>query len=149
MANIIYSPDNILPDLDVANCRYVYLAGSKGKDWQNVICEALKNVDDITVLNSRRSKWNSTQNIVSEQVKWELEALESSEYFVFYFCKESKAPISLLNLGAVSKEPQNIFVCCEDDFWRKEYVISFCKTKGIELCKSIDEIITKIKSINN
>ncbi len=129
----------------------VFLAGSidqgKTEDWQQQLSLAL---DGYTVLNPRRDEWDTSweQNIDNlqfrEQVEWELEALERSKVIVFYFSPESKAPISLLELGLHAKSDK-LIVCCPEGYWRKGNVDIVCDRYNIETAETIDDLIQKCK----
>ncbi len=86
----------------------VFLAGSiemgRAENWQSSVEEALR-PDDVVVLNPRRDEWDDSwaQTIVNprfrEQVEWELAGQEMATVIAMYFAPETKAPITLLELG--------------------------------------------------
>ena len=61
--------------------------------------------EDVVVLNPRRVDWDSswTQSIREPkfrgQVEWELDALERAQVIAMWFVPETRAPITLLELG--------------------------------------------------
>jgi len=136
----------------------VFLAGSiemgKAVDWQTRVTEALKDINCV-VLNPRRDDWDSSweQKITNpqfrEQVEWELSALDSATFIVFYFDPATMSPISLLELGLHAKNswkplhPQ-VIVCCPEGFWRKGNVDIVCQRYGVKQVNTIEELISVI-----
>lgn len=115
----------------------VFLAGSidmgKAIDWQQSLCNELSKAQwNGYVLNPRRPDWDNSweQHIDNipfrKQVEWELEGLEKASLIVFYFAPESKAPITLLELGLHAKSGKCV-VCCPEGFWRKGNIDIVCQ----------------------
>lgn len=131
----------------------LFLGGSiemnTAERWQDRLKEELKNYD-VVMFNPRRDDWDSSiqQTILdsrfSEQVNWELDALDSSSLIVFYFDPNTKSPITLLELGLYANRG-NVIVCCPDRFWRKGNVEIVCKRHGIKLEHTFDSLISQIK----
>jgi len=136
----------------------IFLSGSieqgKAIDWQDQVVKSLQ-AEDIIILNPRRKNWNSSleQNInnpqFKEQVEWELKALEYADIILVYFDKNTKSPITLLELGLYAKSGK-IVVCCPKGFWRKGNVDILCARYNIpqvlnlkKLCKYIIGEISK------
>src|SRR3974390_885282 len=86
----------------------IFLAGSiemgKAVDWQTLMTNKLYDFK-ATILNPRRDDWDSSweQKIenpqFSEQVNWELDALDRADIIAMYFDPKTMSPISLLELG--------------------------------------------------
>ena len=139
----------ILPpkEFDVTGKASVFLAGAidmgAADDWQKEIGESLKDVD-CTVLNPRRKDWDKTwkQEIENpkfrEQVEWELRGLEQCSFIALCLTKDSKAPISLLELGLHVSEGKMI-VCCPDGFYRKGNVDIVCAKYNVPVFNNFDE----------
>ena len=123
----------------------IFLGGSiemdKAKKWQDLAEKLIfigseKIKGDIVVLNPRRDSWDSSlkQSIdcpeFKEQVDWELDALDASDYIIMNFDPETMSPISLLELGLHAMS-SNLLVICPDGFWRKGNVDIVCKRYGI------------------
>ncbi len=108
----------------------VFLAGSidngDAPDWQAHIIRKLKHYDDnfLSVFNPRRHDFQVWRDsdidnfYFKEQVMWELTALEEATFIFMYFADDSKAPISLLELGLYA-DRGNIILVCEEGYWRK------------------------------
>jgi len=132
---------------------FIFLGGSiemgEAEEWQNRVVSALNDCN-VTVLNPRRDNWNTTvkQSIDDpeffEQVSWELDALWNSNLIVFYFDPNTKAPITLMELGLMANE-NNVIVCCPDGYWRKGNVEIVCERYEIPLVNSLEEMITSIR----
>ncbi len=135
---------------------YVFLAGSiemgKTEDWQQKVTNELSNFDEIIILNPRRDDWDSScfeQSInnkkFKEQVDWELDAQEKADYIIMNFVKDTKSPISLLELGLFARS-RKLFVCCPKEFWRKGNVDIVCqKYCGIIPFETLDDLIDAFK----
>jgi len=132
----------------------VFLAGSiegdTAKEWQQVIINALSD-KEVTLLNPRRESWdNSWEQKISnpqfkEQVVWELDALEQADLIIMYFDKNTKSPISLLELGLFARSGK-LIICCPDGFWRKGNVDIVCEKYNIQQVNNIEALIENIKN---
>ncbi|EDM76483.1 hypothetical protein PPSIR1_00952 [Plesiocystis pacifica SIR-1] len=86
------------------------------EDWQARVGVALADVPDLLVLNPRRREWDASwRQAIDEpkfrgQVEWELDGLDSADRIAFYFAPDTKAPISLLELGLYARAGRAI-VC--------------------------------------
>lgn len=126
----------------------VFLAGSiemgLAENWQELIGNWLIE-NDYNVFNPRRSDWDSswTQSYenpnFSQQVKWELNALEKSDIIIMYLDPSTKSPISLLELGLYASS-KKLLVVCPDGFYRKGNVEVVCSLYDIPLFNTIDEL---------
>lgn len=120
----------------------IFLAGSiemgSAEDWQTQLEGLFADKAPVTLLNPRRTEWDSswTQDIENpqfyQQVSWELNALEKSDLIFMYFAPGTKSPISLLELGLFAHTGKMI-VCCPEGFWRKGNVDIVCDRYGIPL----------------
>ncbi|KAK4466865.1 hypothetical protein QBC42DRAFT_258200 [Cladorrhinum samala] len=95
----------------------IFLAGTTtptdGPDWRDILISAISHLP-VTVFEPTRSDWDSTweEDIkcpkFREQVEWELDMQERSDVVVIYFGPNTKAPISLLELGLVARSGKAI-----------------------------------------
>ena len=102
----------------------VFLAGSidmgAATDWQTELAAVLA-ARDVTILNPRRQDWDSTwrQSIdepkFREQVEWELDGLDRADVVAMWFAPESKAPITLLELGLTARSGKLLVGCTNRD----------------------------------
>jgi len=132
----------------------IFLAGSiegdKAANWQNKIIEALSN-EEILILNPRRDNWDASwkQEISNhkfkEQVDWELDGLDLADLIVMYFDKQTKSPISLLELGLYAHRGKMV-VCCPDGFWRKGNVDIVCERFKIPQVDTLENLMGYIKT---
>lgn len=146
---IIYAPDT-LPETILP---MLFTAGSidmgTAPDWQQHFAEQLIKHEGY-ILNPRRPDWDSTweqkadSKPFREQVLWELNALEAATHIALYFSPDSKAPISLLELGLFAGSGK-LKVCCPEGFWRKGNVDIVCDKFGIPQFKTLNELITAFK----
>jgi len=131
MANIFKPPAAVPWDARPS----VVLAGSidmgTAIDWQSEVERGLAAVDCL-VLDPRRDDWDSSweQSIQNAQfraqVEWELEGLERATVIAMYVAPDSKAPITLLELGLVARANKAI-VCAPKEFWRSGNVHVVCE----------------------
>ena len=134
---------------------HIFLGGSIEMDnaekWQDRFIAAMGDTD-VVILNPRRDSWDSTikqdayDPYFSEQVNWELNALEDSHLIVFYFDPATKSPITLMELGLMASHT-NVIVCCPEGFWRRGNVEVVCIRKGIPMVDTFDELIELVKRI--
>lgn len=132
----------------------VFLAGSiemgKAENWQDAIANLCESVD-VTFFNPRRDDWDSSwvQSIhddnFREQVQWELKALDRADKIVFYFDPNTQSPITLMELGYVTRYPEKVCVCCPDGFWRKGNVEIMCDRFKIPMVDDIHGLVKFIK----
>jgi len=126
----------------------IFLAGAidmgKARDWQTEVTEILLDIhDNVIILNPRRDDWDSSweQTIENkqfrEQVEWELKGMDNAELIILVLTKDSKAPISLLELGLHAKEGK-LVVICEEGFYRKGNVEIVCKKHNIPFYNSLE-----------
>lgn len=129
----------------------IFLAGSIEMDlavnWQRSVEEFLVNYDiPVTIYNPRRDNWNSDweQSIhnenFAEQVNWELDKIDSSDFVLIHFVPGTKSPIALLELGSLKKDGKAI-VSCHSDFWRSGNVQIFCERNNIPFFESLDSAL--------
>ena len=127
----------------------LFLAGSiemgAAEDWQTKVIDSAINKNWV-ILNPRRDDWDSSwqQSIhddnFKQQVDWELDAQDLSNFIYMYVDPNTKSPISLLELGLYASSNKMI-VCCPDGFWRKGNVEIVCDRFGIPLLEDLDELI--------
>jgi len=155
MKNRIFTPPMNIADR-YHNIKSVFLGGSieqgTAEDWQKYVSGKLQS--SFNVFNPRRSDWDSSweQNITNaqffQQVEWELNALEHSDYIIMNFIPETMSPISLLELGKFA-QPGKMFVCCPEGYWRKGNVDIFCSKYNIEMFDNIDQLINTLFNLDH
>lgn len=121
------------------------------ENWQERVINELKG-HDVVLFNPRRDDWDNTieqsasDPRFSEQVNWELDALNAASLIIMYFDPNTKSPISLLELGLYASKG-NMLVCCPTGFWRKGNVEIVCSRYKIPFCDNLDNLISKVKDI--
>jgi hypothetical protein len=131
----------------------VFLAGSidmgTADGWQQRVEAALADLD-VVILNPRRAAWDSSwkQSIhepkFREQVEWELDGLERATLVAVYFAPDSKAPITLLELGLIARGRRAV-VCCPEGYWRKGNVEVVCARFGVPLLDDLPGLIAEVR----
>jgi hypothetical protein len=119
----------------------VFLAGSiemgAADDWQASLTAALGDLD-VAVLNPRRDDWdNSWRQSIDDarfrgQVEWELEGLERADLVAMWFAPDTRAPITLLELGLTARSGK-LVVGCPEGYWRRGNVEVVCARFGAPL----------------
>lgn len=147
---ILKPPSNI--NQAPTNALKVFLAGSIEQDsasrWQDRIAERLVRLGFV-VFNPRREAWDSSWSQTfedanfSQQVHWELDAIQAANLVLFFFEPETQSPISLMELGFMAGlRKQNVIVVCPEGFWRKGNVDILCYREGIMQVKSLDDAVS-------
>ncbi|WP_108801700.1 nucleoside 2-deoxyribosyltransferase domain-containing protein [Aquimarina sp. Aq107] len=146
---VITAPTKIELDKNLS----VFLAGSievgVAERWQDIVINELLEYN-VTLLNPRRASWDASWKqtidnpIFKEQVNWELQALEQSDIIMMYFDKNTKSPITLLELGLFARSGK-LIVCCPDEFWRKGNVAIVCERYEVKQVDSLEELINEVK----
>lgn len=126
----------------------IFLAGSIelgfAEKWQKTLGDWLLE-RNFNVFNPRREDWDSSwiqtyeNPQFSQQVKWELNALEKSDIIIMYLDPNTKSPISLLELG-LHANSKKLWVVCPDGFWRKGNVEVVCSLYDIPLFNSLEDL---------
>jgi hypothetical protein len=132
----------------------IFLAGSiemgSVEDWQATVVKRFENYQ-ITFFNPRRDEWDSSwkqeqkETKFNEQVNWEMNNLEDCDIIFLYFHPETKAPISLLELGLHAANGKMIVVC-PDGFWRKGNVEIVCTRYNIPLFNTLEDGMGSLES---
>lgn len=66
-----------------------------------------------------------------------------ADLIVMYFDPNTKAPITLLELGLFHQK--NLLVLCPEGYWRKGNVDIVCKLHGIRQATDFGDLINQIK----
>ena len=118
----------------------IFLAGSiengKARNWQPVLAQNLQNKfgDNVIIFNPRREGWdpNAGEELIREQIDWELNAQEISDIIVFYFDENTTSPITLLELGLAINSNKKILVWCPEAYYRYTNVFETLKYHNME-----------------
>jgi hypothetical protein len=131
----------------------VFLAGSiemgRADAWQARVEAALVDLD-VVILNPRRDDWDASwQQTISDpqfrhQVEWELSGLEQASLVAVYFAPDTKAPITLLELGLMARDGRAL-VCCPDGYWRKGNVEVVCARYGVPLFDELETLVAEVR----
>lgn len=157
MFEIFKAPDRTQP---MVSSKKIFLAGSidmgEAEDWQATLTKNIedlseKSTKNVTIFNPRRDDWDSSweQDINNtqfyDQVTWELDRIDDSDLVIFYFGKDSKSPITLLELGKVSElKDKTVLVYCPKGFYRKGNVDITCHRKKIPVFEELHDLIKEV-----
>lgn len=132
----------------------IFLSGSiemgAAEDWQRTVINRFKH-EKIRFLNPRRNDWDPTKDpskpedekYITDQILWELRAMESADYVVCYYDPATKSPVTLFETGLHMKE-KIPFVCCSPDYWRYLNIKISCKFYKVNLVHTLNELIDNI-----
>jgi hypothetical protein len=136
------------------NVPSIFLAGSiemgVAVDWQREVEHQLSSFN-VTLLNPRRDQFDAKaeQKISNPyfygQVTWELEALERADLIIMYFAPDTKAPVTLLELGLHAKSGK-VIVCCPVPYWRKGNVDIVCERYKVPVVNTLEDLIDMVKA---
>lgn len=122
----------------------VFFAGTidngNSEDWQTQLSNWLE-FSKWNIFNPRRKEWDSSwaptieNPNFSQQVNWEINAINQSDIVLFYFMPESKSPVTMLEFGYCAGKGIESVVCCPDEFWRSGNVHFMCSQFDIQLVK--------------
>ena len=131
----------------------VFLAGSiemgAAEDWQAQVVRSLSDLN-VLILNPRRDEWDASwvQSIDNppfrEQVEWELAGLERAAVVAMYFAPDTKAPITLLELGLCARD-NRLVVCCPPGYWRRGNVEVVCQRYGVFLLEKLADLVAEVR----
>jgi hypothetical protein len=116
-------------------------------DWQKEMVELLKDTN-LVLINPRRESFDtSKKNIEEEQISWEFSHLDKSDAVLFWFPQETLCPITLYELGKMSKTNKNIFIGIDKKYARKNDVVIQTKLlrPEIKIVYSLKELAEQIK----
>jgi hypothetical protein len=144
----------------------VFLAGAidmgSAVDWQSqVIDEAADYFDNtnITFYNPRRpGKFTGEQTIdnpkFAEQVNWELERIDRCDIFFLHLPADSKAPISLMELGyylgRIHENParfsgQRCVISVEEGYYRRGNIEVILNREGMTLYPDLTDALRSLE----
>lgn len=151
MAMMIKAPEPFELDTRLT----LFLGGSidmgAAEHWQERLAKDLEDYDDLVLLNPRRDDWDSTWTQdptpgtqFYEQVDWELKAQDEADMVVYYFAADSKAPITLLELGLFAGD--HVLVCCPPSFYRYGNVKMVCDRYNISMEESYEAMLSHLRT---
>jgi hypothetical protein len=133
--------------------RSVFLAGSiemgQADLWQIEVERALAE-EEVVILNPRRDQWDASWEqsirnpLFRDQVEWELSGQELATVIAMFFAPDTKAPITLLELGLFARGGK-LVVCCPVGFWRRGNVEVVCARYGIPLVDDLRDLIDLVR----
>ncbi len=134
------------------NSKSIFLAGSINKshevNWRDDVIAFFASTD-FTFYNPARDDWDSSWKeeiadpIFSEQIHWELNAMERSSLIIMNFLPLSQSPITLLELGLFAQSGK-LVVCCPGAFWKSGNVHIVCNKYNIPMYKTMQALIQNI-----
>ncbi len=138
------------PEVYDGNESNLFLAGgiSGCSDWQKEMVELLEG-EDLVVVNPRRKGFDmDDKTMEKKQILWEYEHLEKADIVSFWFASETICPITLYELGEISKMDKVVFVGIDPGYVRKKDVeiqMSLIRP-NVEIVYSIEDLARQVKN---
>lgn len=138
MTNVFYP--NTIP---MVKTKSIFLAGTidqgNSHDWQAEFIEAAEKTEYLAgsnYYNPRREDWDPNWGQDSPelqyQIQWEMYWMHQVDSVFMYFAADSQSPITLLELGYwAARDPQKLFVYCDENFWRIGNVEAICEQESV------------------
>lgn len=154
---VVIKPPQSITDIDLGQYFKIFLAGTiengTAFDWQENITKLLKETSSankkIAIFNPRRDKWDASaeqtiKNIeLKNQIEWELNAMDNADIIYMHLEKDSKSPITLLELGLYATS-NKVIVNCPEGFYRKANVDIVCKKYNISNIENYEDSIDSL-----
>lgn len=144
-AQITVAPEPFSSDDDMLS---VYLAGAidmgAAVDWQAYVIKRLSDTP-IRILNPRRDT-PFTPDMLDEQIRWELDAMDRADWILMWFPKDSKAPVALFESGLFWADETKFIVGAEQGFYRRRNLELTANHIMRPLYASIEELLTVLHS---
>lgn len=121
------------------------------EEWQPKLIAEVGNSFGL-LYNPRRSDWDPSweQRITNPefnvQVHWELDMILQADVACFYFDPNTKAPITLMELGLAAGVGKPSFVGCPEGYWRKGNVDILCEKFNIPVYDSLDDLMHVLRA---
>jgi hypothetical protein len=110
----------------------VYLAGAidmgAAVDWQAQVIEALNDLPSLILFNPRRAHF--TPDMETEQIEWELNAMDAADLIFLWFPKDARAPVSLFEAG-LFMDSGKLLIGAEHGFYRRRNLELTCPRHGV------------------
>ena len=144
----------ITPNDEDQNPRYpttsVFLAGPTEIDWRTPFLATLRGLflagetprPSVTVYDPFQPKWDGSwredlgDDRFRAQVEWELERQDRATAVAVFFHGDSKAPVSLLELGLCARSGKAV-VGCDERYWKRGNVQAVCQRYGVPMADSL------------
>jgi hypothetical protein len=161
MIKILKPTDSLEPLVNEYRKRSVFLAGSiemgTAAKWQDEVIQSLTpatNRCEGFLLNPRCDQWtNHSQSKDNPpfvaQVKWEMRGIGLSDTVAFYFDPNTRAPITLFELGWCLASGKSCIVCCPGSYWRKGNVDIYCDAHHDQVTqvKTLDDLCKAVANV--
>jgi len=151
MAIIIEAPNEVYSLANSGNAK-LFLAGgiTNCPDWQSWVVSELRDVENLTIYNPRRKKFDIKNfNTTEEQITWEYEHLRDANIVMFWFSKGSLNPMSLYELGMWGNSTDSpTLIGVDPQYERKEdvYIQTQLARPELKIFNSLSVMIGEIAS---
>lgn len=106
-------------------------------------------MNDFDIINPKRISWDDSRDndeVSKEQIIWEKNYIDSSDYILFWFPKETLCPITLFELGAALHTKNIACIGIHPEYQRKLdiEVQTSLVNKNIPIKYSLDDMISSV-----
>ena len=146
MTKLIKSPE-VYTSASSPNATTLFLAGgiTGCPNWQAEVENKLSNLHDLVVFNPRRDgDFNVRDPSWSvQQIEWEHNHLELSEFVLFWFPKEGQCMITLFELGKCMGLGKRVVIGCHPEYVRALDVRIQARLiqPNIPVARDLDELV--------
>lgn len=134
----------------------VFLAGSiemgAAEMWQERVVRMLADLDGVVCFNPRRDDWDNSWvqdiscDVFREQVDWELDHIAAADEVLIYFAPDTKAPITLAELGYSLGRNLRPIVICPPGFYRRGNVQIMCARQHAQLFDTLEDGVAALRA---
>jgi hypothetical protein len=128
----------------------VFLAGAidmgQAVDWQAQVIAALDGVPGLVLINPRRDRF--TPDMETEQIEWELDALEEADLILMWFPAQARAPVSFLETGLYLASGK-LLVGAERGFYRRRNLELTGRRCGVTLHERLSDLVDECRERAN
>jgi len=153
----LYKAPQETPPIEIGEFS-IFLAGSidmgSAENWQDRMERDLSDLENIVVYNPRRDDWDSSWvqdptegTQFHEQVAWEIDHIEDANLVIVYFADGSKSPITLLELGIISRMDKYVAIYCTPNFYRYGNVKMVADRYDIPVFEDYESLIASVRWI--
>jgi len=143
---MLFTSKNTLP-INKDNLRSIFLAGSmdhrQEHSWRD---EIIGEFGSHHIFDPTHAQHDDLSNAeLKHHIMWELEAMQQSDFILLNFLKDSKSPISLVELGLYAQSGK-LIVVCPQEFYKHNYVHILCEKYSTPIFNTLKEAKTLLKN---
>lgn len=143
MALVITAPETYIPAQEWHH--KIFLAGAidmgEAVDWQAQVIQLFALHENFVLFNPRRPRFKP--DTLDEQIRWELDALETVDTVFMWFPKTAQAPIALFESGLYWKSGK-LLIGAEPGFYRRRNLELTGERYNVTIHDSIQNMVNRL-----